>query len=244
MLKSLYSKKREVNIMVKGLGKVLVIGLMTGSLLAGCGVDLAPKDSNSVTQTTQNVDAADLIDGMDITVLEGKLEDVKNGARPEGWDPAIDNKEELSADAKIDFSKYTKISVEELDTGTHVVFVGRPTCIYCNYLTQTMVPVLEQLGTSLKYVNTDALNDTDRSNFIKHYAIHSVPQVLIIKDGKIMDSIDYVIEDHAFVLTEVEHPNGKKYEMEQPKDVVPAYADTFESLATRLVDMVKQAKKL
>ena len=218
--------------------KLVVLGATSMALLAACG-------TSEEVEEVVNEPTSELVT-VATNTLEENLEAIENGSRPEEWDPAKDNGKEGDIGAATLFaSKYLpEMNADDLREGTHVVYIGRPTCIYCNLLIQTMEPVLQGLDVSMGQVNTDKLGNRSQNYIFEELGVMTVPQVLLMHEGKIIESIDYVIEDGSFIPAQVEDGEGNTFMMEQPLDEVPAYAATYEDLAKRIVDLHKSAQAL
>lgn len=70
-----------------------------------------------------------------------------------------------------------------------LIYIGRPTCSYC----QQLQPVLEEItgmyNVKYQYMNTDELNNSTLTKVLNKFNTDSsTPQLIIVKEGKIVDT--------------------------------------------------------
>lgn len=123
-----------------------------------------------------------------------ELKKVEQGERPKGYTPKkyfnIQVNERLDMESE-EYSKvFKEIRLDDLEKEDGIVYVGRKTCPYCNILVQRFRPVLEQLGLSVKYIDTDELNDIGIEKLKDVYGLEFVPMVYLVKDGKVERALD------------------------------------------------------
>lgn len=74
-------------------------------------------------------------------------------------------------------------------TESQIIFVGRPTCPYCE-ITQPLVrKIAKDYDLNISYLNTDEFTDEDKANFVRHNEQFSegygTPMILVVSNGEI-----------------------------------------------------------
>lgn len=89
--------------------------------------------------------------------------------------------------------------LEEIDMETYlnyyygpatlIVFVGRPTCPYCEITKPIISKIAKDYDLVIKYLNTDNLSDDDKAKFVQHNEMfnegYGTPLLLVIGNGEI-----------------------------------------------------------
>jgi predicted bacteriocin transport accessory protein len=87
------------------------------------------------------------------------------------------------------------------DTKSSIIYIGRPTCGYCQKFTPILKTLTEQYQFSINYLNTDSLDQSGWDKFIAsdEYFKGSwgTPLILIVGNGKIIDKHENYVEKAA-----------------------------------------------
>ena len=103
--------------------------------------------------------------------------------------------------AQINVNQYLELYNQE---GKYsVVYVARPTCGYCKIVTPVIQKIIKEYSIYMSYLNTDDFSEDDMGNFVKSDDLFSegfgTPMLLIVGDGKILDSIDGATDTAHFI---------------------------------------------
>ncbi len=86
---------------------------------------------------------------------------------------------------------------------TLIVFVGRPTCPYCEITQPIIRKIAKDYNLVIKYLNTDNLSDDDKAKFVQHNEMFSegygTPLILIIGNGEIKTSFEGLTDTEHFL---------------------------------------------
>lgn len=92
----------------------------------------------------------------------------------------------------VSYSDYKKLKDEK---GSHIIYVARPTCSYCQKQEPIVKQILSSYDVEINYLNTDNMSSEDLNDFINSYDVFNggenfgTPTFLIVGDKKIKDSI-------------------------------------------------------
>ena len=89
-----------------------------------------------------------------------------------------------------DVSLFTKILSEEADKllsneDLTVVYIGRETCPYCRKFAKKLSGLVEEINTTIYYVDSDNFSDNELKSFRNKYNIVTVPGFIVSKNGEI-----------------------------------------------------------
>lgn len=86
---------------------------------------------------------------------------------------------------------------------TLIVFVGRPTCPYCEITKPIISKIAKDYDLVIKYLNTDNFTDDDKAKFVQHNEMfnegYGTPLILIIGNGEIKTSIEGLTDTEHFL---------------------------------------------
>ena len=84
-----------------------------------------------------------------------------------------------------------------------IVLVARPTCSYCQIAEPIVQKIIHDYNVEVNYLNTDNFEGEDQSNFVKSDDMFSegfgTPMLLLVQNGKIVDSIDGLTDTAHYV---------------------------------------------
>lgn len=91
---------------------------------------------------------------------------------------------------KEDVSLFTKILSEEAhkllsNENLAVVYIGRETCPYCRKFAKKLSGLVNEINTTIYYVNSDNPSDNEIKSFREKYNIITVPGFIVSKNGNI-----------------------------------------------------------
>lgn len=102
---------------------------------------------------------------------------------------------------QINVDKYLELYNQE--DKYSVVYVARPTCDYCKLTTPIIQKIIKEYSIYMSYLNTDDFSEDDMANFIKSDELFEegfgTPMLLIVGDGKILDSIDGATDEEHYI---------------------------------------------
>lgn len=88
-------------------------------------------------------------------------------------------------------------------TENNMVFVGRPTCSYCQIATPIVKNIAYKYDLEINYLNTDNFEDEDGNNFINSSENFKegfgTPMLLLVRDHKIQDMIDGLTDTKHYI---------------------------------------------
>lgn len=82
---------------------------------------------------------------------------------------------------QINSEKADKLLSEE---NLAIVYIGRETCPYCRKFVKKLAELTHELNTTIYYINSENLSDSEISSFRKKYNIVTVPGFIVGKNGK------------------------------------------------------------
>ena len=90
---------------------------------------------------------------------------------------------------KEDVSLFTKILSEEADKllsneSLSVVYIGRETCPYCRKFAKKLSGLVNEINTTIYYIDSDNFSDNELKSFREKYNIVTVPGFIVSKNGK------------------------------------------------------------
>ena len=96
---------------------------------------------------------------------------------------------------KEDVSLFTKILSEEADKllsneDLAVIYIGRETCPYCRKFAKKLSGLVGKINTTIYYVDSNNLSDSELSSFREKYNIVTVPGFIVGKNGEIQVRCD------------------------------------------------------
>lgn len=80
-----------------------------------------------------------------------------------------------------------------------VVYVGRETCPYCRKFARKLSDISYLINTTIYYINTASLNDTEISSFRQKYNIVTIPGFIVNKNGYIIVRCDSSIPEQELL---------------------------------------------
>ena len=91
---------------------------------------------------------------------------------------------------KEDVSLFTKILSEEADKllsneNLAVIYIGRETCPYCRKFAKKLSGLVNEINTTIYYVDSNNLSDDEIQSFREKYNIATVPGFIVSKNGNI-----------------------------------------------------------
>ena len=91
---------------------------------------------------------------------------------------------------KEDVSLFTKILSEEADKllsneDLTVVYIGRETCPYYRKFAKKLSGLVNEINTTIYYIDSNNLSDSELSSFREKYNIVTVPGFIVGKNGEI-----------------------------------------------------------
>lgn len=91
---------------------------------------------------------------------------------------------------KEDVSLFTKILSEEADKllsneNLAVIYIGRETCPYCRKFAKKLSGLVSEINSTIYYVDSNNLSDSELSSFREKYNIVTVPGFIVGKNGEI-----------------------------------------------------------
>lgn len=180
---------------------LLGASLLATLALAGCAsADNEGKDvASSGTEQTQEVKPLYIAkptvmqvedDVVDTESLQKNLDAINNGERLPDYTPVNEEERVLEVPENPTFNDepYDIKDPKELEEGTHIVYVGRDTCPFCNMLRVNLDPVVEQLGLPLGYVDTDANEKAFGTYMEVNFGLQTVPQIYVMHEGEVVAS--------------------------------------------------------
>lgn len=89
-----------------------------------------------------------------------------------------------------DVSLFTKILSEEADKllsneSLAVVYIGRETCPYCRKFAKKLSGLVDEVNTTIYYVDSENFSDNEIASFRNKYNIVTVPGFIVSKNGEI-----------------------------------------------------------
>lgn len=91
-------------------------------------------------------------------------------------------------DIRYDIREISLEDLENLDSGNHIIYVGRPSCEYCNYSYDKLYKCSLQQPLIINYYNTDVDRDSNKYKMLEvlnNYDVTEVPMVLFVVNGKL-----------------------------------------------------------
>lgn len=91
---------------------------------------------------------------------------------------------------KEDISLFTKVISEEADKllsneNLAVVYIGRETCPYCRKFAKKLSGLVNEINTTIYYVDSNNPSDNEIASFREKYNIVTVPGFIVNKNGDI-----------------------------------------------------------
>ena len=91
---------------------------------------------------------------------------------------------------KEDVSLFTKILSNEADKllsneNLAVVYIGRETCPYCRKFAKKLSGLVDEVNTTIYYVDSENFSDNEIASFRNKYNIVTVPGFIVSKNGEI-----------------------------------------------------------
>ena len=91
---------------------------------------------------------------------------------------------------KEDVSLFTKILSGEADKllsneDLAVIYIGRETCPYCRKFAKKLSGLVSEINSTIYYVDSNNLSDSELSSFREKYNIVTVPGFIVGKNGEI-----------------------------------------------------------
>lgn len=91
---------------------------------------------------------------------------------------------------KEDISLFTKVISEEADKllsneNLAVVYIGRETCPYCRKFAKKLSGLVNEINTTIYYVDSSNLSDNEITSFREKYNIVTVPGFIVNNNGNI-----------------------------------------------------------
>ena len=84
-----------------------------------------------------------------------------------------------------------------------IILVARPTCHYCQIAEPIVQKIIHDYNVEVNYLNTDNFEGEDQANFVKSDDMFSegfgTPMLLLVQNGKIVDSIDGLTDTAHYV---------------------------------------------
>ena len=108
---------------------------------------------------------------------------------------------------KEDVSLFTKILSEEADKllsneNLAVIYIGRETCPYCRKFAKKLSGLVSEINSTIYYVDSNNLSDSELSSFREKYNIVTVPGFIVGKNGEIEVRCDSSLpEDEILAMT-------------------------------------------
>lgn len=179
---------------MKNIKSVLIGASLLATLtVAGCApAEEEVKDNGEGTEsegaTPLHIPKPELLDvedeNVDVSAIQEKLDELNEGKRLDGYEPFNDEERVMDVPSNPEYndSVYTKIKPTDLHDGTHLVYIGRKSCPYCNMLRYNLDPVLEQTGIPLEHIDTD--NKVDEAYLVENFGLTTVPQIAVFQDGE------------------------------------------------------------
>ena len=96
---------------------------------------------------------------------------------------------------KEDVSLFTNILSDEADKllsneDLAVIYIGRETCPYCRKFAKKLSGLVGKINTTIYYVDSNNLSDSELSSFREKYNIVTVPGFIVGKNGEIQVRCD------------------------------------------------------
>jgi len=83
--------------------------------------------------------------------------------------------------------------IDMIDFGdSGIVFIGRPTCPYCQQFAPMLTRVVKEGGYFVYYYNTDAASQADQESYytvMMELGIEGVPSLIFLSEGRVMDKL-------------------------------------------------------
>ena len=85
------------------------------------------------------------------------------------------------------FNKISSAEAKQLLTaeGLAVIYIGRGTCPYCRKFAKKLSSIVPKMDTTIYYVDSSNVSDTEIDSFREQYDIVTVPGFIVNKNGKI-----------------------------------------------------------
>ncbi len=151
----------------------------------------------------QNGEIVDMIEGY---VEETTIVDffVTNGVIEEVIEDDLTTAEEVLNLISID--QYLSI---KSGSEAAIVYVGRPTCSYCELLKPSLNMITSDYGVVINYLNTDTLSSDEQQQFMNSDSYfndgYGTPLVLLVQNDEIVDMIEGYVEEDQVVSFFKEH---------------------------------------
>lgn len=108
------------------------------------------------------------------------------------------SQEEIKEEEQKDFNDITFAQFSDLINaeGSHIIFVGRPTCSWCNYQTPVLKNVAYLYNLEVNYLNIDTFTSDEFTAFIELDESSSAeqgiatPKIFVVGDGTIKNRAD------------------------------------------------------
>lgn len=83
-----------------------------------------------------------------------------------------------------EIEKYDKIKASKTE---RLVYIGRPTCSYCQQLEPVLKALTEEYNIKYEYINIDALSGATLTKVLNKFSADtSTPQLVVVKDNKVV----------------------------------------------------------
>ncbi len=163
---------------LKKLLPVIIIGIVAILIIVCCFVgekDLTVSKSSTTNDTNQ----------------------ILSNAQTESSNISDEDKKDFE---NIDIDKYLEFydgSEEKL------VFIGRPTCSYCQIAEPIVKKINKDYNLNIYYLNTDDFVDDDEAKFINSDEFlkngYGTPMLFVVSNGKIVDKVDGLTDTNHYL---------------------------------------------
>lgn len=85
------------------------------------------------------------------------------------------------------FNKVLSTEAKELLTTENlaVIYIGRETCPFCRKFAKKLSSLVPEMNTTVYYVDSSNMDDTEIDTFREQYDIVTVPGFIVSKNGKV-----------------------------------------------------------
>ena len=85
------------------------------------------------------------------------------------------------------FTPILSIEAKQLLTNDNlaVVYIGRETCPFCRKFAKKLSGLVPEVNTTIYYVDSNNMQDTEIDNFREQYDIITVPGFIVSKNGEV-----------------------------------------------------------
>ena len=100
----------------------------------------------------------------------------------------------INRDVRFEIEKITLSELDNISDGNHIIYVGRPSCNYCNLTYDYLYKRTLEQPLKISYYNTELDRENNNklmTDILDKYNIKSVPAVLFIVNGQLEKTILY-----------------------------------------------------